>query len=103
MSILPHLVLVKLDLLRASDVVFQGETASFLQETATFDLGGWHVGVWLMIVIDVIAVVILGLAIAYASRVWRGRKQDPRTVEASDAATWELYHPVKHTDRDRFR
>ena len=34
-----------------------------------FDLGSWNIGVWLMIMIDVAAVVILGLAIAYGNRM----------------------------------
>jgi hypothetical protein len=34
-----------------------------------FDVGGWNIGVWLMIAIDVAAVVILGLAIAYGNRM----------------------------------
>jgi len=83
--------------------LFPKEKRALFQEAAMFDLGGWHIGVWLMIVINIAAVVILGLAIAYASRMWRARPQDPRTLEASDAATWELYHPVKHTDKNRFR
>ncbi len=35
------------------------------------DLGGWHIGVYLMIAIDVAAVVSLGIAIAYGTRMWR--------------------------------
>ena len=57
-----------------------------------FDLGGWHVGVWLMIVIDVAAVVILGLAMAYASRMWREAPRDLATLKESDDATRRLYH-----------
>jgi len=67
-----------------------------------FDLGGWHVGVWLMIVIDVAAVVILGLAIAYGSRMWREAPRDLATLKKSDEATRRLYHPAKGPgDRSR--
>jgi hypothetical protein len=58
-----------------------------------FGLGGWHVGVYLMIAIDVVAVVILGAAIAYASRMWRDAPKDLATQEESDRATRRLYHP----------
>ena len=58
-----------------------------------FDLGGWHIGVYLMIVIDVVAVVILGAAIAYGSRMWRDAPTDPVPLKQSDRATRRLYHP----------
>ena len=60
-----------------------------------FDLAGWDVGVWLMIVIDVVAVIILGLAIAYGSRMWRMDPQDPVTLKKSDETTRRLYHPTR--------
>ena len=63
-----------------------------------FDLGGWNVGFWLMVVIDIAAVAVLGLAIFYGTRMWRRRQQDPRTVDASDEATWRLYHPAGDAD-----
>lgn len=66
-----------------------------------FDLGGWNVGFWLMVVIDIAAVAVLGLAIAYSSHMWRKRRQDPRTVKASDEATRRLYHPTKDADDKR--
>ena len=58
-----------------------------------FDLGGWHVGVYLMIAIDVAAMVILGLAIAYGSRMWRDAPGDLATLKESDRAARRLYHP----------
>jgi hypothetical protein len=42
-----------------------------------FDLGGWHAGVFLMIAIDIAAVVILGMAISYGSRMWREEPRQP--------------------------
>lgn len=34
-----------------------------------FDVGGWNIGVWLMIAIDIAAVVVLAFAIAYGNRL----------------------------------
>ena len=45
-----------------------------------FDLGGWHAGVFLMIAIDIAAVVVLGMAISYGSRMWREEPQQPRSA-----------------------
>jgi hypothetical protein len=57
-----------------------------------------------MVVIDIAAVAVLALAIIYGNRMWRKRPQDPRIIEASDAATWDLYHPGKATnDKASFR
>ena len=68
-----------------------------------FDLVGWNSGFWLMVVIDIAAVAVLALAIIYGSRMWRKRPRDPRTVEASDAATWKLYHPDEQGERPSVR
>ena len=62
------------------------------------DIGAWHAGVWLMWVIDVGAVVILGLAIIYGAAMWRRRSQDPGILEESDEATRRLYH---HSSSER--
>ncbi len=62
------------------------------------DIGAWHVGAWLMWVIDVSAVVILGLAIIYGAAMWRRRSQDPGILEESDEATRRLYH---HSSSER--
>ncbi len=45
-----------------------------------FDLGGWHAGVFLMIAIDIAAVVILGMAISYGSRMWREEPQPSQRI-----------------------
>jgi hypothetical protein len=66
------------------------------------DLEAWNSGWWLWAVIDVAAVAVLALAILYGTHMWRKRPRDARTVEASDAATWRLYHP-KERDRSTFR
>lgn len=60
-----------------------------------FDSGGWGVGLWLMVVIDVAAVVLLGVAIRYATRMWQDRPQDLATLSESDNAARRLYHPVE--------
>lgn len=57
------------------------------------DLGGWHIGVYLMLAIDVAAIVSLGVAIAYGTRMWRDAPRDLATVRESDRATRHLYHP----------
>ena len=44
------------------------------------DLGGWHIGVYLMLAIDVAAIVSLGVAIAYGTRMWREAPRDLATV-----------------------
>jgi hypothetical protein len=62
------------------------------------DLAEWNVGFWLMVIIDIAAVVVLGLAILYGSRMWRKRSRDPHTVQAADEATWRLYHPPEASD-----
>jgi hypothetical protein len=53
---------------------------------------GYDWGAWMWVIIDIVAVVILGAAIAYGSLRWRKRSQDPAVKEASDRATRELYH-----------
>jgi len=58
-----------------------------------FDLGGWHIGVYLMIAINVAAVVILGAAMGYASRMWRDAPRDLATLRESDRGIRHLYHP----------
>jgi hypothetical protein len=44
-------------------------------------------------VIDVVAVAILGGAMAYGTSMWGRRPRDPATQQASDEATRKLYHP----------
>jgi len=56
-----------------------------------FDLGGWHIGVYLMIAIDVAAVAILGMAIAYGSRMAQDAQRDFATVRRADRAPHRLY------------
>ena len=63
-----------------------------------FDLAEWNVGFWLMVIVDIAAVAVLGLAILYGSRMWRRRSQDPRTKQAVDEATRRLYHPATEGD-----
>ena len=79
-------------------MLFQ-EKIAFFAEKPMFDLGGWNVGFWLMVVIDIAAVAVLGLAIAYSSHMWRKRRQDPRTVKASDEATLFPYTTLFRSDR----
>ena len=62
-----------------------------------FDLTAWNAGWWLWVVIDIAAVIVLGLAILYGSHMWRKRPRDPGTKKAADEATWRLYHPRKDT------
>ena len=52
---------------------------------------------WLMVIINLAAVVVLGLAILYGTRMWRKRPKDRRTKEAADEATWRLYHPPEES------
>jgi hypothetical protein len=59
----------------------------------------WNEGLWLWGVIDILAVVVLGFAIFYASRTWRNRPRDPVLQRQSDEATRRLY---RHGE-DRFR
>lgn len=61
------------------------------------DLGGWHIGVYLMIAIDVAAVIILGMALAYGSRIGRDAAGDFARVRKSGRAPSRLYRP--ETDR----
>ena len=61
------------------------------------DLGGWHIGVYLMIALDVAAVVMLGMALAYGNRIGREAPGDFATVRKPDRAPRRLY-PVQ-TDR----
>ena len=49
-------------------------------------------GEWMWFVIDLVAVAILGGAIAYGSVMWRQRPQDPETQRRSDETTRELYN-----------
>src|SRR3977135_2703312 len=53
--------------------VSSGEVRIFQRRTAMFDIGAWHAGAWLMWVIDVGAVVLLGLAILYGGGDGAGR------------------------------
>jgi hypothetical protein len=53
---------------------------------------------WLMVIIDIAAVAVLGLAILYGTRMWRKRSQDPRTKQAEEEATRRLYHPANEAD-----
>jgi hypothetical protein len=50
-------------------------------------------GGWMWFVIDVLAVAVLGGAMAYGAHMWRNRSQDPAVKRASDKATRRLYHP----------
>ncbi len=50
-----------------------------------------ELGGWLWIVIDVVAVAVLGAAIAYAAMQWRHRRKDAAAQIARDRATRELY------------
>jgi len=56
-----------------------------------FDLGGWHIGVYLMIAIDMAAMVILGFAIAYGSWMAREAQRDFATVRSADRTPLRLY------------
>jgi hypothetical protein len=56
------------------------------------DIGAWQEGGWLWLVIDVLAVVILGSALFYASRTWRNRPRNPVVERESDEATRRLYN-----------
>ena len=49
-------------------------------------------GGWMWFVIDVLAVAVLGGAIAYGTTMWRHRPMDPETQRRSDEATRDLYH-----------
>jgi hypothetical protein len=49
-------------------------------------------GGWMWFVIDVLAVAVLGGAIAYGTSMWRHRSLDPEIQRKSDEATRELYH-----------
>ena len=46
---------------------------------------------WLWMVIDVAAVVILGVAMAYGGAMWRQRSRNPILNRISDDATHRLY------------
>ena len=60
---------------------------------------GWNEGLGLWVVIDILAVMVLGFALFYASGMWRNRPLDPVLQRQSDQATRRLY---RH-DQDRFR
>ena len=49
-------------------------------------------GGWMWFVIDVVAVGVLGGAMAYGIIQWRHRPTDPETQRRSDEKTRELYH-----------
>jgi hypothetical protein len=49
-------------------------------------------GGWMWFVIDVLAVTVLGAAIAYGTTMWRRRPIDPEIERRSDEATRDLYH-----------
>lgn len=66
-----------------------------------FDLGGWHIGVYLMIAIDVSALVILGLAIAYGSRMAQDAQRDFAPVRRADRRPRRLYQVA--SDRSLIR
>jgi hypothetical protein len=66
-----------------------------------FDLAEWNIGFWLMVIIDIVAVAVLGLAILYGSQMWRRRRRDPGTKKAADDATWRLYHPAETGEKPR--
>jgi hypothetical protein len=69
-----------------------------------FDESAWNAGMWLWVVIDILAVIVLGVAIAYGTRMWRRRPQDAATLRRSDEATRRMYHPDEdRTDRAPFR
>jgi hypothetical protein len=59
----------------------------------------WNEGLWLWVVIDVLAVLVLGLAILYGTRMWQNRPRDPALQRQSDEAARRLY---RHGD-DPFR
>jgi hypothetical protein len=48
-------------------------------------------GGWLWFLIDVVAVALLGAAIAYGTVAWRKRPKDPATERARDDATRRAY------------
>jgi hypothetical protein len=48
-------------------------------------------------VMDVLAVVILGGALAYGTHMWRTRPRDDAIERASDEATRRLYHSEDDT------
>jgi hypothetical protein len=56
-----------------------------------FSETAWNEGLWLWVVIDILAVVVLGLAIFYGTRMWRSRPNDPIVQRQSDEATRRLY------------
>lgn len=63
-----------------------------LTECKAFQENAMDWGGWMWFVIDVVAVVILGGAIAYGASMWRHRSTDPEVQRRSDEATRDLYH-----------
>jgi hypothetical protein len=51
-----------------------------------------NTGEWQWFAIDVIAVIILGIAIAYGVMMWRRRSRSAVVKEMRDDATRDLYH-----------
>jgi hypothetical protein len=60
-------------------------------EATMFELSDWGAGTWLWLVIDVGAVVILGIALLYASRMWWKERGDRANREVTERATRDLY------------
>jgi hypothetical protein len=58
---------------------------------ASYDWGGW---MW--VIIDIVAVVILGAAIIAGTIMWGKRPRDAETRRKSEEATRELYHHRYH-------
>jgi len=56
------------------------------------DIGAWQEGGWLWLIIDVLAVAIFAIALAYASSTWHRRSRDPVVQRESDEATRRLYN-----------
>lgn len=56
-----------------------------------FDATAWNEGLW--VVIDILAVAVLGLAIFHGTRMWRNRPRDPVLQKQSDEAARRLYPP----------
>jgi len=63
-----------------------------LSEGKVFQEAAMDWGGWMWFVIDVLAVAVLGGAIAYGTSMWRHRPTDPETQRKSDQATRDLYH-----------
>jgi hypothetical protein len=54
---------------------------------------------WLWMVIDVAAVVILGVAMAYGGMMWQRRSRNPVLKRMSDDATHRLYGRSSEPDK----